>query len=87
MSDKQKKDERYGVREEIRKIYDRNRKLYGSPRIHQQLLREGYHIDKTKVERLMRELEIQAVAKKKYKATTDSSHTKPVACNHLHLDS
>ena len=31
----------------------------------------------------MRELEIQAVAKKKYKATTDSSHTKPVACNHL----
>jgi transposase InsO family protein len=31
----------------------------------------------------MRELDIQAIAKKKYKATTDSIHTKPVACNHL----
>ena len=70
-------------KEEIRRIYDKSRKRYGNPRIHQQLLREGYHIGKTRVERLIRELDIQAVAKKKYKATTDSSHTKPVACNHL----
>ena len=62
------------LKEEIRRIYDKNRKHYGSPRIHHQLLREGYHIGKTRVERLMRELEIQAVAKKKYKATTDSNH-------------
>ena len=34
-------------------------------------------------ERLIRELGIQGVAKKKYKATTDSSHTKLVAYNHL----
>ncbi len=31
----------------------------------------------------MRELDIQAVAKRKYKATTDSTPSKPVACNHL----
>ncbi len=71
------------LKQEIRRIYDKNRKRYGSPRIHQQLLREGYHIAKKRVARLMRELEIQAVAKKKYKATTDSNHTKPVAFNHL----
>ena len=31
----------------------------------------------------MQELNIQAVAKRKYKATTDSRHTQPVAENHL----
>ena len=31
----------------------------------------------------MRETEIHAVAKKKYRATTDSKHWRPVAANHL----
>ena len=74
------------LKQEIRRIYHKNRKRYGSPRIHQQLLREGYHIGKKRVERLMRQMGIQAVAKKKYKATTDSAHTKPVAENHLNRD-
>jgi len=34
----------------------------------------------------MQELAIQAVAKRKYKATTDSKHTQPVADNHLNRD-
>ena len=34
----------------------------------------------------MSEINIQALAKKKYKATTDSSHSKPVAENHLNRD-
>lgn len=34
----------------------------------------------------MREMDIQAVAKKKYRATTDSSHSKPVADNYLNRD-
>jgi len=71
------------LKKEILRIYGKSRKRYGSPRIRQQLLREGYHIGKKRVERLMRELDIQAVTKKKYKVTTDSNHTKPVACNHL----
>lgn len=71
------------LKEEIMRIYHQNRQRYGSPRIHQKLLREGYSIGKKRVERLMQELEIQAVAKRKYKATTDSNHSKPVADNHL----
>lgn len=71
------------LKEEIRRIYDKSRKRYGSPRIHQQLLREDYPIGKKRVERLMQELDIQAVAKKKYRATTDSNHTRPVAFNYL----
>jgi transposase InsO family protein len=58
-------------------------RTYGSPRIHQKLLREGYHLSKKRVERLMRETGIHAVAKKKYRATTDSKHTLPVAANSL----
>jgi len=84
ISQRKKKDMQLKL--EIQRIYDKSRKRYGSPRIHQQLLREGYHIGKKRVERLMSELGIQAVAKKKYKATTDSSHTKPVAENHLNRD-
>ena len=71
------------LKEQIRQIYYQNRKRYGSPRIFQQLLREGYAIGKKRVERLMRQMGIQAVAKKKYKATTDSSHAMPVADNLL----
>lgn len=65
------------------KIYQESRKTYGSPRIYQKLLREGCTIGKKRVERLMRGLDIQAVAKRKYKATTDSNHSQPVAENHL----
>ena len=46
------------LQQEIRRIYHKNRKRYGSPRIHQQLLREGYAIGKKRVERLMSELDI-----------------------------
>lgn len=72
------------LKQKITEIYTNSRKTYGSPRIHQKLLREGYAIGKKRVERLVQELGIQAVAKRKYKATTDSRHSRPVAENHLH---
>ena len=46
----------------------------------------GLSIGKKRVERLMQEMDIQAVAKRKYKATTDSNHTQFVAENHLNHD-
>jgi len=74
------------IKQKIMKIYHKSRKTYGSPRIHQKLLRDDYHISKKRVERLMGELDIHAVAKRKYKATTDSKHSNPVAENHLNRD-
>jgi len=71
------------LKQKITEIYINSRKTYGSPRIHQKLLREGYTIGKKRVERLMQELGIQAIAKRKYKVTTDSGHTQKVAENHL----
>ena len=40
-------------------------------------------MSKKRVERLIREAGIHAIAKKKYRATTDSKHTLPVAANSL----
>jgi len=74
------------LKQKIMQIYSNSRKTYGSPRIYQQLLREGYSVGKKRVERLMQEMGIQALAKRKYKATTDSKHSKPVAQNHLNRD-
>ena len=79
----QRKIEDMELKQEIKRIYKKSRKTYGSPRIYQKLLREGYHIGKKRVERLMGELDIQAITKRKYKATTDSKHNNPVAENHL----
>jgi len=71
------------LKQKIVIIYYNSRRTYGSPRIHQKLLREGYQVSKKRIERLMQELNICAVAKKKYRATTDSKHTQPVAANSL----
>jgi len=40
-------------------------------------------VGKKRVERLMKEVGIYAIAKKKYRATTDSKHSLPVALNSL----
>ena len=71
------------LKQKITEIYSKSRRTYGSPRIHRKLIREGYPISKKRVERLMQELDICAVAKKKYRATTDSKHSQPVVENHL----
>ena len=63
------------LKQKIIVIYHNSRRTYGSPRIHQTLLRDGYQVSKNRVERLMKEAGIDAIAKKKYKATTDSRHT------------
>ncbi|MCJ7790688.1 MAG: IS3 family transposase [Candidatus Atribacteria bacterium] len=67
-------------------MHSNSRRTYGNPRIHQTLLREGYQVSKKRMERLRRETGIHAVAKKKYKAATDSRHTQPVAPNHLNCN-
>ena len=79
----QRKIEDRDLKQKIMQIYSNSRKTYGSPRIYQQLLREGYSVGKKRVERLMKEAGIHAIAKKKYRATTDSKHSLPVAANSL----
>jgi putative transposase len=65
----------------IDRIHQGSRKTYGSPRVYKALKGMGEKCSKATVERLMRENEIRAKTRRKFKATTDSNHTLPVAPN------
>jgi putative transposase len=56
---------------------------YGSPRMTVEIRGRGFPASKERVERLMREHGIRARHKRRYKATTDSKHSLPVAPNLL----
>jgi transposase InsO family protein len=47
------------VAERIEAIWERSRRTYGAPRIHAMLAREGIRVGRKRVERLMRQLNIQ----------------------------
>jgi putative transposase len=70
----------------IRRIFAKFRSRYGGPRVHDQLGREGIHVSRKRVARLMREAGLRAKGRRKYKATTDSNHALPVAPNLLDRD-
>ena len=64
-------------------IFKEHRGKYGSRRVTKQLKDEGHQIGRYKVRRLMRDLGLKAKASKRYKVTTDSRHSFPVAANLL----
>jgi len=71
---------------EIRAIHSAKREVYGSPRIHAELKAQGLRLGEKRVARLMRDHDIRAKQKRKFKATTNSRHCHPVAPNLLERD-
>lgn len=67
----------------IQAIHAELKGAYGSPWMRKELRGRGFSAGKARVERLMREHRIYARHKRRYKATTDSRHTWPVAKNLL----
>jgi len=67
----------------IRAMHAELKGAYGSPRMVQELRTRGFSASKARVERLMRENGIRARHKRKFKVTTDSKHTLPIAPNLL----
>lgn len=67
-------------------IFVQNKGRYGAVRVTQELRGQGQTIGKTRVERRMKALALKALAKRKWKATTDSRHDLPVADNLLNRD-
>ena len=69
--------------ERIKKIYKVSRETYGSPRVTKALNNDGIKCGKNRVAKLMKENNIAAKTKRKFKATTNSKHSYPVAPNLL----
>jgi len=67
----------------IRAIHAEYKGAYGSPRMVRELRARGFPASKERVERLMREHDIRARHKRRYRVTTDSKHSLPVADNLL----
>jgi putative transposase len=58
------------LKKRIKEIHTRSKDTYGAPRIHAQLAKEGIHVGRKRVARLMRAAEIQGVSRRKRYGTT-----------------
>lgn len=63
----------------IEDIWQKFRRVYGSPRITAELHAQGIRCGKNRVARLMRENGIKVSPKKRFKMTTQSDHSLPLA--------
>lgn len=79
LSNRQRENEKLLVH--IKESHKQNMETYGSPRIAEDLWARGIVCGENRVARIMRENGIVAKTKKKFKATTNSRHTLPVAEN------
>lgn len=69
---------------EIRAIHRGKRRVYGSPRVHRELRKQGIACSRNRVARLMRDHEIRAKQIRRFRpVTTHSRHELPVAENVL----
>jgi transposase InsO family protein len=70
--------------DEIQRVHREKKERYGSPRVTQQLRREGLVCNHKRVERLMRKQGLKGCSSRKRRVcTTDSDHDQPVAPNLL----
>ncbi|CAH1210220.1 IS3 family transposase ISCce3 [Paenibacillus auburnensis] len=73
--------------ERIQWHYEDSDKRYGSPRIQQELVKEGWSVSERTVGLIMREHGLRSCMSRKFRpATTDSKHDLPIADNALQQD-
>jgi len=68
---------------EIRAAHERTRQTYGAERLQQDLAEHGIRVGICRIKRIRRKLGIRCKQKRKFKATTNSRHSLPVAENIL----
>lgn len=71
---------------QIMTVYELHKGRYGAKRITDELHDRGESYSKNRVAKRMRQLDLRAKAKKKFKVTTDSKHNLPIAPNLLDRD-
>ena len=67
----------------IKAIFLEGRNTYGTRRVKKKLARQNITVSRKRIGRLMREADLVCKTRRKFKATTDSNHNKPVAPNLL----
>jgi transposase InsO family protein len=67
----------------IHEVYNASRRTYGSPRVHAELRVGGHKVGRHRVARLMRREGLVARKKRRFRVTTQSNHSEPVARNVL----
>jgi putative transposase len=76
--------ENRALAEDIKILHARSRQTYGSPRIRQELLKEGRHHGRNRIARLMQAEGLCGRQRGRYRVlTTDSNHDHPIAPNRL----
>jgi len=70
----------------IQAVHKRTRETYGPQRLQKELADEGFTAGRDRISRLRRELGLQCRQKRKFKATTNSKHTLPIADNLLNQE-
>lgn len=83
-SERERQDARLAA--EVTATHRRTRGVYGSPRVHADLRARGVRVGRKRVERLMRQQGLRARQKRRFRKTTDSSHSFPIAPNLLARD-
>ncbi len=71
---------------QIRAIHVESRSTYGSPRVHRKLRRDGVRVGRKRVERLMQRAGLRGRIRRRFRRTTDSNHSLPVAPNTLNRE-
>ena len=72
------------LKKKIQAVHQASRGLYGSPRVHRELISQGEKVCENTVAKLMKRLKIRSRIKRRFRLrTTDSSHDHPIAPNQL----
>ena len=73
--------------ERIRQVHGRSRQIYGSPRVHRELLAADVRCSRNTVAKLMRKAAIRSKMRRRFVVrTTDSRHGHPIAPNRLNRE-
>jgi len=70
----------------IKAIYMKHKGRSGSPKITSELRDKGFSVSKNRVARRMKAAGLRSIGRRKFRATTDSTHKYPVAENLLQRD-
>jgi len=71
---------------EIRRVHQDSKGVYGSPRVHAELVANGIRVGRHKVSRLMRLARLRGCPRRRFRVTTQRDPSHPVARNLLRQD-